>query len=77
LYSFSARFWLSAFPGNFGLNSLFSAKLQTRNRKTERKQCKTPQMYAGYLGRIGQDVLPKREGLIEWKLQPTKQKDPR
>jgi hypothetical protein len=29
--------------------------------------CKTPQMCAEYLGRIGQDVLPKREGLIEWK----------
>jgi hypothetical protein len=41
------------------------------------KLCKTPQMYAEYPGRIGQDVLPKREGLIEWKLQPTKQKDPR
>jgi hypothetical protein len=30
-------------------------------------------MYAGYLARIGQDVLPKREGLIEWKCkQPSK-----
>jgi hypothetical protein len=35
--------------------------------------CKTPGMYAGYLARIGQDVLPKREGLIEWKCkQPSK-----
>jgi hypothetical protein len=31
------------------------------------ESCKTPQMCAEYLGRIGQDVLPKREGLIEWK----------
>ena len=39
--------------------------------------CKTPRMYAEYPGRIGQDVLPKREGLIEWRCEPNQQKGPR
>jgi hypothetical protein len=47
------------------------------NEGRKKSACKTPQMYAGYLGRIGQDVLPKREGLIEWKCNPPKQKGPR
>jgi hypothetical protein len=39
--------------------------------------CKTLRMYAEYLGRIGQDVLPKGEGLIEWRCKIFKQKGPR
>jgi hypothetical protein len=59
---------LAAFKDFFQLSLL---------KKVTQGKCKTPQMYAGYLGRIGQDVLPKREGLIELKCNPPKQKGPR
>jgi hypothetical protein len=62
---------------------LLSASLRKKSKNKQKRiswtdsLCKTPQMYAEYLGRIGQDVLPKREGLIEWKCKQPKQKGPR